>query len=416
MPDVKPLKIGTAPVAVEEFGSGDTIPAASVSGLGTMATQAAADYVTLATGQTITGSKTFDSNDTFPVAIGGAGGTTQMAFGNPSGVPTINAYTAVFASTTLQLQSTGDLTSIGGALNVGGNTAVTGAVSASTNVSAGGAVSVAGNIHGGNSTFATSFNAGSSRLSHLPGSPVSVRQEFGTDGTGWQYRIATNNSGTVVDRVTVTDGGNVGIGTTSPADSIGFGRALDVQSSTGAAVYVRDSDVGSSSYGFFGADTSRAYVGTFGSGYVLQIWAEGGARATASAAGLAVTGASTATTTVEAGKSLLVTDVYQITAVSTAGQTRTVDLANSAVQTLSANQDFTLNASGPAGKAGFVSFFVYNSGGAILTVIAGTGWFGSPAGVGVPAGNTAHIPYFWDGMRMTLLATNASQSGDLRPT
>jgi hypothetical protein len=48
-------------------------------------------------------------------------------------------------------------------------------------------------------------------------SPVSTRFAFGTDGTGWQYRIAKNTAGTIVDLVTVADNGRVGIGTTSPS-------------------------------------------------------------------------------------------------------------------------------------------------------------------------------------------------------
>lgn len=40
----------------------------------------------------------------------------------------------------------------------------------------------------------------------------------------------------------VFDGANLGIGTTSPSDTIGYGRALDIQSTTGAAIYLRDSD------------------------------------------------------------------------------------------------------------------------------------------------------------------------------
>ena len=47
---------------------------------------------------------------------------------------------------------------------------------------------------------------------------------------------------------------NVGIGTTSPADTIGYGKALDIQSSTGAAVYLRDSDNPTTQYGFLAYD------------------------------------------------------------------------------------------------------------------------------------------------------------------
>ncbi len=46
------------------------------------------------------------------------------------------------------------------------------------------------------------------------GSPVSGRLAFGTDGRGWQFRIAKNQGGTLSDLFTVTDGGAVGIGLT----------------------------------------------------------------------------------------------------------------------------------------------------------------------------------------------------------
>jgi hypothetical protein len=57
-------------------------------------------------------------------------------------------------------------------------------------------------------------------------SPVAVRQEFGTDGSGWQYRIAKNQSGTVTDLMVVSDTGNVSIGTgaTTPAYDFEVGK------------------------------------------------------------------------------------------------------------------------------------------------------------------------------------------------
>jgi hypothetical protein len=51
-------------------------------------------------------------------------------------------------------------------------------------------------------------------------SPVSGRLSFGTDGTGWQFRIAKNTAGTVADLVTVGDNGNMGIGTTTPTQKL----------------------------------------------------------------------------------------------------------------------------------------------------------------------------------------------------
>lgn len=54
---------------------------------------------------------------------------------------------------------------------------------------------------------------GNLQFYNVPGSPVRSRMAFLTDGTGWQYRIAKIQSGTITDLVTVHDNGNVGIGT-----------------------------------------------------------------------------------------------------------------------------------------------------------------------------------------------------------
>lgn len=56
--------------------------------------------------------------------------------------------------------------------------------------------------------------------------------------------------------------GNVGIGTSSPTDSSSFGRALDISSSTGAGVYLRDSS-SSTDYGligYYGESTHSLYL------------------------------------------------------------------------------------------------------------------------------------------------------------
>jgi hypothetical protein len=57
-----------------------------------------------------------------------------------------------------------------------------------------------------------------------------------------------------VQRLVVKGSGNIGIGTDAPTDTFGYGRALDIQSATGAAVYLRDSDAPTTDYGFVAFD------------------------------------------------------------------------------------------------------------------------------------------------------------------
>lgn len=89
------------------------------------------------------------------------------------------------------------------------------------------------------------------------GSPIAVRQEFSTDGTGWQYRLAKNVSGTVTDLVTLADSGNFGIGTTSPATT------LSLYAASKPAITLTDSTLGSS-YGAqitgFGVSGNGGYL------------------------------------------------------------------------------------------------------------------------------------------------------------
>jgi len=73
-------------------------------------------------------------------------------------------------------------------------------------------------------------------------SPVSVRNEFGTDGTGWQWRLAKNQGGTITDYITVQDNGTIGLFTTSPSynlDLTGSARItgnLTVQGTINASI------------------------------------------------------------------------------------------------------------------------------------------------------------------------------------
>lgn len=116
-------------------------------------------------------------------------------------------------------------------------------------------------------------------------------------------------------------------------------------------------------------------------------------------------------------KSVLVTAVHALTAVSTAGQTRTADLTNGAIQTISFSEHFTMNYTGPSGKAGRLMVYAYNSSGSSRNVTAGTGCFGTTLNtVTVAPGETTAIECFWDGTRMLVALTQKYGTGDLRPT
>jgi hypothetical protein len=57
---------------------------------------------------------------------------------------------------------------------------------------------------------------------------ISVRQQFGTDNTGWSYRIAKNVAGNLTDLFTVRDDGNVGIGITAPPHKLSVAGNIGV--------------------------------------------------------------------------------------------------------------------------------------------------------------------------------------------
>ena len=78
-------------------------------------------------------------------------------------------------------------------------------------------------------------------------------------GSDFLFRTAVAGSTTQVNRMYIDSGGSttfsnsVGIGG-SPSDTIGYGIALDVQSSSGAALYLRDSSNPTTQYGFIAYD------------------------------------------------------------------------------------------------------------------------------------------------------------------
>lgn len=90
------------------------------------------------------------------------------------------------------------------------------------------------------STFGSSASNGSGQMQILAGggSPISGRLTFGTDGTGWQFRIAENQNGTISDIMTVTDGGLVGIGMTSVSNRLHVTGTIAATSWIGAGCEV----------------------------------------------------------------------------------------------------------------------------------------------------------------------------------
>jgi hypothetical protein len=87
---------------------------------------------------------------------------------------------------------------------------------------------------------------GSAATPAIRGSDANTGVFFGSDVVG----LSTGGT----ERVRVDASGNVGIGTSSPSDTIGYGRALDIQSNSGAAIYLRDSDAPTTQYSFISYD------------------------------------------------------------------------------------------------------------------------------------------------------------------
>ena len=73
--------------------------------------------------------------------------------------------------------------------------------------------------------------------------PVAAQIGGYDDGSSnGHLELYTTASGTSTERMRIDSSGNVGIGTSSPSDTLSYGRAVDIQSSAGASVYLRDSD------------------------------------------------------------------------------------------------------------------------------------------------------------------------------
>ena len=89
-----------------------------------------------------------------------------------------------------------------------------------------------------------------------------IRLSFGTypapNYTSWIQ--SADSSGNAYSLLLQPLGGNVGIGTTSPTDTNGFGNCIDIRSSTGAAIYLRDSDDTTNDTFVIGRDNSDSYL------------------------------------------------------------------------------------------------------------------------------------------------------------
>jgi hypothetical protein len=78
--------------------------------------------------------------------------------------------------------------------------------------------------------------------------------------TGTSIRFFTGST-TATERVRINASGNVGIGTDQPADTSSFGRALDIQSAGGGAVYLRASGTNpATEYFAVGYSPTAAYL------------------------------------------------------------------------------------------------------------------------------------------------------------
>jgi hypothetical protein len=117
---------------------------------------------------------------------------------------------------------------------------------------------------------------------NYPASPYSSWVQS-SDGIGNAWPIALNPLG-----------GNVGIGTASPADTSNFGRALDINGTTGAACYVRTNG-SATNYGLIGHYGTDFYVNNNSNG-PIRFFANGDERARIDSSGSLLVGTSTART------------------------------------------------------------------------------------------------------------------------
>jgi hypothetical protein len=125
-----------------------------------------------------------------------------------------------------------------------------------------------------------------------------------------QHEWYTAASGTAGNAITFTQAmtldasGQLGLGTTSPSDTIGYGRTLDIQGGLGAVIYLRDADAPTTQYAFFaydGNDNGLKISNQNSSGY-MRFSTAGSERARIDTSGNLLVGTTTALVSASTGR------------------------------------------------------------------------------------------------------------------